>query len=625
VLAWLSDYFGTAYPFAKLDLVAVPNFRAGAMENAGLVTFREQLLLVDPEHAPLHQRMASLSVIAHELAHMWFGDLVTMEWWDDLWLNESFASWMASRVVEDLEPEYEEPLQAVGYAQYVMQLDSREGTRPIRRPIRHGGDVHNAFDGITYGKGQAVLRMFEAWLGAEVFREGVRQYIATHAHGTATTADLLAALGAASKQDVAALIGPFLDQPGTPLVEVALECSPGAAPELRLSQARFSATGARSAQGETWPVPMCVAWSQAASPELRRRECFVFDTASASHRLDTPTCPLWLHPNADEQGYYRWQIGEESLQKLVSLHGAQLHPAEQVAIPGLLAAQLEAGAVSLSTYLDGLKALSTASQWRVVQGVARGLGRLERTAAEASLAEPYAEFTRTLLLPQLEAIGLDPREAEPFGARLLRPSLLGALADTGRDERVRVRAAQAAQAFIADRDSLPSDLASVWLGIAALDGDEQLWQELASLLAMDLAPWQRSIVVRSLAAFEAKGLAARSFDLVLDGTLRAQDYRSLVRAVRPVSRGEAWEWLEEHYGPLVEVLGKSAAASLPSMGRGFCTHDDARRVERFFSQPDHAPDGTLHNLRLVVEDIERCVRLREAATEPLRDYLARLR
>ena len=195
----LSEYFGSGHPFDKLDLVAVPNFAAGAMENVGLVTFRETLLLLDGESAPANRKLWSQSVIAHELAHMWFGNLVTMAWWDDLWLNEAFATWMGTRIVQEVDPGLQADLERVAGTAHIMRLDSQVNTRAVRQKIRHGGDVQNAFDGITYGKGAAVLRMIESWLGPEAFRAGVREYLKAHAYGNAKTSDLLLALGAAEE------------------------------------------------------------------------------------------------------------------------------------------------------------------------------------------------------------------------------------------------------------------------------------------------------------------------------------------------------------------------------------------------------------------------------------------
>ncbi|MCA9539519.1 MAG: M1 family peptidase, partial [Myxococcales bacterium] len=300
----LSDYFGTPHPFAKLDLVAVPNFAAGAMENVGLITFRETLLLLDEASAPANHKMWSQSVIAHEMAHMWFGNEVTLAWWDDLWLNEAFATWTAAWVVASVDPELEMDLERVAGTAWVMDLDAQAHTRSIRQPIAHGGDVHNAFDGITYGKGAAVLRMLESWIGRETFRDGVRAYLAAHAYGTATTSDLLEALARQSGKPVAETAKWFLDQPGTPLVQIDVLCTEGGPATLGLSQRRALPAGSTAPQGEPWHVPMCVRYGIG---EEVHRECFLLEGKQQTVALHAPGCPAWLSGNDDQRGYYQWR------------------------------------------------------------------------------------------------------------------------------------------------------------------------------------------------------------------------------------------------------------------------------------------------------------------------------
>ena len=269
----LSAYFGAQHPFDKLDLVAVPNFSAGAMENVGLVTFRETLLLLDRHGAPANRKLWSQSVLAHELAHMWFGNSVTMTWWDDLWLNEAFATWMGTRIVQKVDPTLQAELQRIAGTAYLMRLDSQASTRAIRQPIEHGGDIENAFDGITYGKGAAVLRMIEAWLGREQFREGVRAYLRKHAYGSATTADLFNALESSSNQPVGDTIRLFLEQPGTPLVSMAVTCQAGAKSTLSLSQSRALPARSTAEPGQPWSVPVCVRYGIG---DQVHRQCTLF-------------------------------------------------------------------------------------------------------------------------------------------------------------------------------------------------------------------------------------------------------------------------------------------------------------------------------------------------------------
>ena len=623
ILDWLERYFGDSYPFAKLDLIGVPNFSAGAMENVGLITFRESILLLD-DRAAVWDRARAEGVIAHELAHMWYGNLVTMPWWDDLWLNEGFASWMGSKAVDELVPSYELRLRSVAHAQHIMDLDSKRDARAVRQPIRSAGDVYNAFDGITYGKGAALLRMLEAWLGEDVFRDGVRRYLRAHAYGSGATTDLLASLEAASGQPVGETIRAFLDQPGVPLVEVVMTCEEGRPPELDLLQRRYLPAGSTAAQGEVWSIPFCVRYAVAGSPEPIR-ECFRADEALAVKSLDRVGCPSWLHPNAEEAGYYRWSVEPSRLADLIGDGRRDLTLAERVALPGHLWALLVAEKLSVSDYANGLVELSEETHRSLVAGVAGGLSRLHHAAVDDAMTPVFAAEVRSLLRPHLERIGLMPADGESVDAELLRASLLSRLADFGQDAQIREAASGVARRFVADPTAVAPARVDLFLSIAAERGDATLWQGLEQVLRQPPTPAIRSSVIHALGSFREPALLESSLDLLLDGTLRSQDFRTLLAGVGDESRAVAWEWLQLHYAALLPTLGPMSAPRLPSLTAGFCTEERAAEVEAFFDLADMAaaaPDGTARNLNLALESIARCVRLRAAIREPFRVWLA---
>ncbi len=273
-LARLQDYFDIPYPYRKLDLVAVPDFEAGAMENAGAVFFRETLLLLDPATASLVERKRAAEVIAHELAHMWYGDLVTMAWWDDLWLNEAFATWMAYRVVADWRPEWRMWQGFEHDRSAALGMDALANTHPIYARVRSVADATENFDAITYEKGAAVVRMIEHYLGPDAFRAGVRLYMRRHREGNTVAADLWRALEEASGKPVARVAQAWIAQPGFPLVSIAPARDGGPA-ALGVRQERFFAdprVPAARRRGK-WPVPLVVKWrgGGGASPRPRRR------------------------------------------------------------------------------------------------------------------------------------------------------------------------------------------------------------------------------------------------------------------------------------------------------------------------------------------------------------------
>jgi hypothetical protein len=434
ILAELTRWFDLPYPYDKLDLVGVPNFAAGAMENVGLVTFRERLLLLDAAAAPATDRLWAQVVIAHELAHMWFGNLVTMRWWDDLWLNEAFATWMEMACIAAVDPPLDADLEAVAEGLRVMDHDALSEARAIRQPIVDGGDVLNAFDGITYGKGAAVVRMTEAWLGARVFGDGVRQYLVRHAHGNADTADLLNALTQVSGQPVASTLVTFLDQPGLPLIEAHLETGAGG-PALRLRQRRWLPSGAPAPGGPEarWHLPVTVRVGDDAgafglvSTLLTTREAVVPVPASA---VPPDRAITWVHPNADEAGYYRWTLAPEAFGALLREGWPHLKPVERLGLPEHLWALAEGGRLPIDTALEALTQVARDPHRMVLTGVCATLRRFARLVPPAS-REAFADWVGALLGPHLERVGVLPRADDDPAARLLRPVLVTALADAG--------------------------------------------------------------------------------------------------------------------------------------------------------------------------------------------------
>ncbi|HEY0097081.1 MAG TPA: M1 family metallopeptidase, partial [Archangium sp.] len=295
ILGHLERYFGIAYPYEKLDVMAIPLF-GGAMEHPGLVTFNSGLILSKEKEDTLNRQRGFYNVQTHELAHQWFGDLVTMAWWDDLWLNEAFATWATPRIIESAQPTWDAPIERVRGRSYALGADSLVTARRIRQPIESQDDVLNAFDGITYGKGASVLAMVEGWLGRDVFQRGVRRHLRAHAHGNATAKDFLDALSAEAGQDVSGVLGSFLDQGGAPLVTTRLDCS-GKVPVVRLAQSRFLPLGSSGDAKQEWKVPLCVRYG---SGKGMGRACTVLEGESAELALpEAKACPTWVLPNAD--------------------------------------------------------------------------------------------------------------------------------------------------------------------------------------------------------------------------------------------------------------------------------------------------------------------------------------
>ena len=611
ILASLESWFGRPYPYEKLDLVAVPNFSAGAMENAGLVTFREKLLLLD-EKSATGARAGMFGVVAHELAHMWFGDLVTMVWWDDLWLNEAFATWMGNRTVQEVAPEFENDIDQAAGAAGVISLDAQPSTRAIRQPIAHGGDVYNAFDGITYGKGSLVLGMLESTLGAEKFRDGVRLYLEEHAGGNATTADLVSALSRASGVAISPIVESFTTRPGTPMVAVSVECEPGSRPRLKLHQSRYRPLDGQAPEVSPWTLPMCVRYATAGSEAVR--QCFVLDGAAGADAVvpleKAESCPLWLHPNADERGYYRWTLPDAQREALFSRKGVPvpLTLRERVVIPALTGAWLESGGLTIAQAIELSLDLGSETHRTLLSAAFWGMRGPFRLLGE----QPDARLTARLdaaFGPHLLRLGMEPKPAENADVRFLRNSLVNAFADMTASQAVLEKARKVAEAFLRAPSDVDPELAGLYVPIAATIGDLTLWTRFRELLKSPLGAGERDTVLRALGSFRGPGLLERSLALGLDDTLRAQDLRGLLYAGggRDTTRHAAWRWLTANYDAVVARIGDKSSPSLPFVGASFCDAVDRAAVEAFFAGPRGRVEGTERNLKLTLENIDRCM------------------
>ena len=384
----LGDYFDMRYPYPKLDLVAVPDFAAGAMENPGLVTFRDVLLLIDPQRATTSTRRAQAEVIAHEFAHQWFGDLVTMKWWNDIWLNEGFATWAEAKIVDQWKPTFGATLSQIAGLEYVMDTDSLKSARAVREPVRSTSEAMEAFDGITYQKGAAVLRMIESYLGADVFQRGVQRYVHENAWKNASADDLFKALDYVSTQKVEQLASGFLDHPGIPQVLLAWKCDGGSG-KLELRQSEWHSLGGVDLAGgdkHTWTLPVCVAIDG-----LKAKSCFTLAGDPIVRNLSAQSCPAWVYPNASQAGYYRFLVERDKLFALA--HAARsLDPAERLGLVANAWAGVRQGAIAPGALLDLLPLFDGESNRFIVDEILDVVGSsrvdLQACKLEYSIVSP---------------------------------------------------------------------------------------------------------------------------------------------------------------------------------------------------------------------------------------------
>ncbi|WP_242393030.1 M1 family metallopeptidase [Anaeromyxobacter oryzisoli] len=612
----LEDYFAVPYAFGKLDQVGLPEFEAGAMENAGLVTFRETALLLDPATASLGQQKRVAEVVTHELAHQWFGNWVTMTWWDDLWLNEAFATWMAAKIVDAWKPAWRVWLDFDQGKAAAMRLDALRSTHPIHAEVKDVADAGEAFDLITYEKGGAVLRMIEGYLGEEPFRDGLRRYMRRHARANAVADDLWAALAEASRQPVVELANAWLREPGYPLVRVSRA---GAA--LRLEQRRFfsdpaAATGADAA---TWPVPMVLRY-RTGGREVEQR--VLLRDASAEVALEGE--PEILCANAGATGFYRVAY-DAGLLAALNADLPALSPAERVALLQDEWALVRAGEAEMAAFLDLCAALGGEEDYAVLDELVARLATIEHRIVEDGDRPALQAFVARLFQPQLEAVGWDPAPGEPDPVRLRRAAAVRALGLVARDPEVRAEARARLDLWLArERAALEPNLHEVAVGVVAREGDAARFEAFRSLFRGETDPAFRRRYLLALAGFEEPALALRGIELCLSGEVPLQDVASFVGALlgNRVARDPAWIRLRADWAPLLErVRGAPMLLRriVESMG-ALVERRHLQEAETFLSE--HPVDEARQAIAQTLERLRQDVELRERTRASVGGWLA---
>jgi alanyl aminopeptidase len=615
LLAALEKYFARPYPYAKLDLVAVPEFAAGAMENAGAITFRDEILLVDPATATLRQRQRLASIIAHEMAHMWFGDLVTMAWWDDLWLNESFASWMGDKVTDQVFPQYNMPVRELTGTQQAMGTDAKLATRAIRQSVDAFANIDRLFDELSYQKGQAVLGMLESWLTPEVFRKGITAYLKEHEWQNATAADLWKALSDASGRDVTPATNTFLDQGGVPLVNV--EIQPGGS--VRLTQRRFLNYGVTAPIPAAWKIPVTLRYSDG---KQSYTQSLLLSEAEQTVKLEKTAAPAWVHPNAGERGYYRWQTGKENLDALEAAAPKALDVRERVGFLNNAAALLDGGLIDGDDYLRLLEGMSDDAAPEVVTAQIAGIEKVYRTFVSPDLRASYALAVRRMLRPALKRVGMQKARGEADAVTLMRPGLLTALGIYGMEKDVLDWARPAARRYLAHPDSVEGSVVGAALNLAARDGDMALFDSYRQRFETTTIPSERARFLLALGNFRASEPLEHALDYALTGPLRPQEILTIPGTMTENDelRERVWRWFRSGYK---NISRRVPPFFLPELTR-FAAGCDTLRIPEaqvFFNYPDTNLPGTQEEMAKVAEGNKDCAGLRERQQPAVARYL----
>jgi len=612
IIHTLEDYYGFGYPWDKLDLLAAPDFSAGAMENAGLVTFRDFLLLLD-ENSATSYKQSSFNVIAHELAHQWTGDTVTMAWWNDLWLNESFATWMQQKVTMKVHPEYRADLDRVLGAQGAMSGDALVATRKMRQEITGSGDIENAFDGITYQKGAAVLGMFENYVGEDTFKKGMRQYIQDHKFGNATADDLVSEIARAAGKgaDFRAAFNSFLDQPGVPYVHTEVADADGKV-VLKLTQKRYLPLGSTGDAAKTWGVPVCVRYQTHQGSD---KACTLLSAASGTLALPGAKKGGWVMPNAGAAGYYRIGLDAKALKALTTGVG-QLSDTEKLAYGDGVNAAFSLGEITPAQVLAALKPLAGDKVGEVAEVPTDRLswlyGRLAKTDAQRAALSKWAQDA---YLPRMQQLGYTRKPGEEGSDALLRAHLASFLALDMKVAPVRDALLAQGDAVLAggkmlDFDKANPDLLPAALGVSVQVHGAPVVDQLMTALPGVIDPAHRNAMLAALSQIEDPALAAKVRSFGLSKDVKVGEMRYLLTAGKHATladRDAQWNWFTANYDAIHDRIGAFAGGSLPRVAAvGACTPAESDRLQAFFEPRLKDLPGAIRGLQQARESIGLC-------------------
>jgi aminopeptidase N/puromycin-sensitive aminopeptidase len=616
ILNYYDKYFSVKYPYGKLDLIGLPDFSAGAMENTGCITFREVILLIDEQHGSVGLKKEIASVIAHEMAHQWFGDLVTMKWWDDIWLNEGFATWMSSKPIQSWKPEWNFNLDDVSDTNHTLNTDSLANTRPIHQAAETPAQIQELFDGIAYGKAAAVLRMLEAYLGEQTFRDGVNAYIEKHQYANATANDFWSAQAKTSKKPVDQIMPTFVKQAGVPIIDLKPQCSANST-RVTIDQHRYyyDREKFQSTNDELWQIPFCMKSSTG------EQKCELLTKKQETFTL--PGCSTWVIGNAGATGYYRVGYEATSVKALAVDAESKLSSAERIALLADLWASVRVGREPVGDYLAFAQGLASERERAVLEDLLGQLHYIGRYLVTDSDRESYRAWLRQLLTPILADIGEEPKPEEKDEKKALRALLFRTLGYDARDPQVLADAEKVTAQALQNSSSVDREFAASAFAVQALKGDKAFYEKLMATLKTPMSPEEYYVNLFTLARFEDPQLLQRTLDYAISADVRSQDALGLIARVmgNPAGQKLAWDFVREHWPAIEKSGGPFASAEVINATDSFCDASMRDEVVSFYSK--HKIDAAERTYRQSIERINNCVDLKSQQEPQLATWLDR--
>lgn len=616
LLTALEEYFQIPYPYEKLDFIGTP-ILGGAMENAGLVVYDDSIILLD-ENAPFAQLRAFAEIVAHELAHQWFGNLVTPAWWTDVWLSESFAEWLGKYVAHRWRPELGIDSARLQEAFAAMAIDALPNGRPVRQAITENRQVASAFDAITYQKGAQVLAMFEAYVGSEVFRQALRTHLARFRHGIATSEDFFRTVSDTAKSPrLVAALQSFVDQPGVPLVD--LQWTNG---KPKVNQRTYRPVGVDAKSETQWLIPVCAS-------HRSKKHCTLLEDRATE--LDIPGKPTAVMPNAEGAGYYRFRLDDEGWSRLIAASNSLSGP-EALALADSIFADFTAGGGKFVNVLYAAKALSAHSDRLAVLELGSRLRELASTALPREHVDDYRRFMHSIYAPRLRALGFDPRPGahahESPQRQALRQSLVPLVALEGRDPAVRRKLARAAVAYVEGRtEVLDHAFRAEAFTVAVQDRGVPFMRALRDTLVRSTEPLLREQAVNALARADTPELARAALEMSLsEGVLSLETAIILLSMSRERdARSEVIDFVDRNFERVMKAVPGFLRPQFALLFARGCERTDIERAENFIRPRLTELGGGELELEQAKQRIQACIALREMKAEEMAAALAKAR